>query len=58
MIYQRVAYTYSVIDGRTAGEYEPGGKAAEEMATLFTWVCGQVGLPTGKQDNRTAGGQA
>ena len=58
VIYQRVAYTYSVIDGRTAGEYEPGGKAAEEMASLFAWACGQVGLPTGNQDNRTAGGQA
>ncbi|KMO32912.1 ParA family partition ATPase [Methylobacterium aquaticum] len=57
VIYQRVAYTYSVIDGRTAGEYEPGGKAADEMAALFTWACKQVDMPTGGQSARTTGGQ-
>jgi hypothetical protein len=29
-----------VIDGRTAQEFEPDGKAAEEIESLYTWLCG------------------
>jgi chromosome partitioning protein len=43
-IYQRVAYAHSVIDGRTAIEFEPDGKAAAEMVTLFSWMCQTVDL--------------
>jgi chromosome partitioning protein len=43
---QRAAYSHSVIDGRTASEFEPSGKAAEEMRDLYAWVCGLVGMPT------------
>ena len=57
VIHQRVAYSYAVIDGRSASEYEPDGKAAEEVAALFAWACEQVGLPAGGPDNKTAGGQ-
>lgn len=57
IIHQRVAYQYSVIDGRTATEYEPEGKAAEEVAALFAWACEQVGLPAMKHDGKAAGGQ-
>jgi chromosome partitioning protein len=46
VIHVRVAYSHSVIDGRTALEFEPEGKAADEVRTLFKWACGQVGLPT------------
>ncbi len=46
MLSQRAAFTHGVIDGRTAQEFEPGGKAAEEVASLYTWVCGIVGMPT------------
>ncbi len=53
IIHQRVAYYYSVIDGRTASEYEPGGKAAEEVAELFRWACEQVGLSAGQRDEGT-----
>jgi chromosome partitioning protein len=45
-IYQRVAYSHSVIDGRTAMEFEPGGKAATEMQELFEWACTQAGMTT------------
>jgi len=57
-IHARVSYSHSVIDGRTALEFEPDGKAAAEIAALFEWACGQVGLqakpqargPTGQHD--------
>ncbi len=42
---QRVAYSHGVIDGRTAQEFEPGGKAAEEIAKLWMWIDTLVGLP-------------
>lgn len=47
VIHQRVAFSHSVIDGRTALELEPDGKAADEIRALLAWACGQVGLPTG-----------
>lgn len=55
VIHQRVAYSYAVIDGRAASEYEPEGKAAEEVAALFKWASGQAGLPTSKKSGRKAG---
>lgn len=57
VIHQRVAYSYAVIDGRSASEYEPDGKAAEEVAALFAWACKQVGLPTGRKAGKVAGGK-
>ena len=57
VIHQRVAYSYAVIDGRSASEYEPDGKAAEEVAALFAWACKQVGLPTSGRDGVKARGQ-
>ena len=35
---QRVAYAYALIGGQTAQEYEPAGKAADEIEQLFAWV--------------------
>lgn len=43
---QRVAFAHGVIDGRTAQEFDPGGKAAEEIAELYRWTCGRVDMPT------------
>ena len=40
------AFTHGVIDGRTAQEFEPQGKAAEEIEQLYTWLCGLSGMPT------------
>ena len=42
----RAAFTHGVIDGRTAQEFEPQGKAAEEIEQLYKWLCGIVGMPT------------
>lgn len=42
----RAAFAHGVIDGRTAQEFEPQGKAAEEIQTLYRWLCGVVDMPT------------
>ena len=41
---QRAAYVRSLTDGLVAQEYEPDGKAAEEVAALYKWVRGHVDL--------------
>ncbi len=46
VVHGRVVFSHSVIDGRTALELEPDGKAAEEIGALFAWARGQVGLRT------------
>jgi chromosome partitioning protein len=33
----RTAYYYALIDGRAVGEFEPGGKAAAEVAAVYAW---------------------
>jgi chromosome partitioning protein len=42
----RAAFAHGVIDGRTAQEFEPQGKAAEEVGALYRWLCGIVDMPT------------
>jgi chromosome partitioning protein len=44
VVHVRVAYSHSVIDGRTAMEFEPDGKAAEEIKALLTWARRQMGM--------------
>jgi chromosome partitioning protein len=51
-MHQRAAYANAVIDGRAVQEYEPNGKAAEEISRLHGWICSQVGLSIGKPVNR------
>lgn len=46
MLSQRAAFTHGVIDGRTAQEFEPDGKAAEEVSSLYAWLCRIVDMPT------------
>ena len=50
----RAAFTHGVIDGRTAQEFEPQGKAAEEVETLYRWLCGVVGMPTSGHARKAA----
>jgi len=38
VIHQRSAFAHSLTSGQTAQEYEPDGKAAEEITALFEWV--------------------
>lgn len=42
----RAAFAHGVIDGRTAQEFEPQGKAAEEVEAIYRWLCGIVGMST------------
>lgn len=41
---QRVAFNRCLLMGQTAQEYEPGGKAAQEVAALLEWVSATVGF--------------
>lgn len=47
----RAAFHHSTERGKTAAEIEPGGRAAEEVAALWIWLCQHVNLPKGKQVN-------
>ena len=38
VIHQRSAYAHALTAGQSAEEYEPEGKAAEEIAELFKWL--------------------
>jgi chromosome partitioning protein len=40
----RAAFIHSLTVGQTAQEYEPEGKAAAEIAQLYTWLCGRVDM--------------
>lgn len=44
MIHQFVAFSHGVNDGRTAGEYDPKSKAAQEIKALCAWVVKQTDL--------------
>ena len=50
----RAAFAHGVIDGRTAQEFEPNGKAAEEVQALYMWLCGIVDMPTHGQKRKAA----
>lgn len=40
----RAAYRHASGEGRTVMEYEPNGKAADDVRSLYTWMCRQMGL--------------
>ena len=44
----RAAYRHASGEGRTVMEYEPDGKAAEDIRQLYEWTCRQIGLSTVK----------
>lgn len=39
---QRAAFAHALTVGQTAPEYEPGGKASEEVSALFEWTKAQL----------------
>ncbi len=43
-IHNRIAFTYAKTDGRSVVEYEPDGKAADEIRELFYWTCRKLDL--------------
>ena len=48
---ERAAFHHSTERGKTAAEVEPGGRAAEEVAALWSWLCQHVKLSKRKQAN-------
>ena len=42
-LYNRIAYSRAMIDGRTPGEVEPKGKAALEIKESWKWIKKQLG---------------
>jgi chromosome partitioning protein len=51
MLPERAAFHHSVAEGKTAPELEPVGKAAEDVAALWSWVWKQVSVLTRKPAN-------
>lgn len=51
MLHYLVAFSHAVNDGRTAQEYDPKGKAAAEMNSLFHWVLKKANMQTKIQEN-------
>jgi chromosome partitioning protein len=49
MLPERAAFHHSVGAGKTAPEIEPQGKAAEDISSLWAWICERVNMPTRKQ---------
>lgn len=39
---QRAAFGHALTAGKTAGEYEPSGKASEEVRELLSWIRGKL----------------
>ena len=54
----RVAYNRCLIGGQVAQEVEPAGKAASEIARLYTWTCEQLRIPAGALDHTRTGAPA
>jgi chromosome partitioning protein len=48
MLTQRAIYHHSTAQGKAANESEPGGKAAEEVAALWTWIRQHVNVSAAK----------
>ena len=46
----RVAFEYAYINGQGVQEYEPGGKAAQEIQELYTYICRQLYSYTQKEE--------
>lgn len=51
VLHQLVAFAHSVVDGRTAQELDPKGKAANEIAALFDWIAPRLDIQTLKHSN-------
>lgn len=45
----RAAFRHAVVNGQTAQEYEPSGKATAEVESLYAWMCGQLNMSTRPQ---------
>jgi chromosome partitioning protein len=46
---ERAAYHHSTGEGKTAVEFDPKGRAAEEVAAAWLWLSKQAGMPSRKR---------
>lgn len=44
---ERTAYRKAMIGGMSVLEYEPDGKAANEVMVLYRYICDELGVPNG-----------
>lgn len=42
----RAAFRHASAEGRTVMEFEPSGKAAEDIRNIYEWTCRQTGIST------------
>jgi chromosome partitioning protein len=50
----RAAYRHASAEGRTVMEYEPAGKAAEDVRQFYKWTCRQLDMPTPRFKRKAA----
>ena len=55
---QRVAFNRCLLTGETAQEYEPDGKAAQEIEALKQWISKIVHLSASKELPKSTVGKA
>lgn len=53
-IVQRAALSHALNDGRAVTEYEPAGKASEELRSLWRWINGQAHPNSSRRDLKRA----
>ena len=53
-IIQRAALSHALNDGRAVTEYEPDGKAADELHSLWRWINGQARPDASRRDPKRA----
>ena len=44
-IADRAAFRHASAEGRTVMEFEPNGKAADDIRHIYKWTCLQLGIP-------------
>jgi chromosome partitioning protein len=54
VVTQRMAFVHSLTGGQTVLEFEPDGKAADEIQALFKLICKQVNMTTIKKTAKKA----
>jgi chromosome partitioning protein len=58
ILHYLVAFSHAVNDGRTAQEYDPKSKAADEINTLFYWILKKINIQTSMRKNTKTRKQA
>jgi chromosome partitioning protein len=54
VVHDRVDFRSASVMARSAQEIDPAGKAAEEIASLYSWLVAQVGLSATRQRKKAA----